>query len=140
MDLQTVKEKFKYEVDSIKNSTICKILGWEIEICLDEFLVYVSMSPRKSKDKKYLLRINFDDYPQQAPSYVFVDRDTRQEKQEVWPQGIRHQGPPPGICTPGTREFHKHLHANEPAYQWDASKYKVVNTLMQIQILMDRPK
>lgn len=140
MDPQTVREKFQSEIDVIKNSAICKAFSWEIQVELEKFLTYVEMCSRKAKEKKFLLRIIFDDYPQRAPSYVFVDINTKEEKAEVWPPNLRHPGPPPGICTLGTREFYENLHKNEQAYQWDSNKFKIISTLQNIQILIDRPK
>jgi len=140
MDPQTVREKFQNDVDFLRESALCKAFGWKIEIHPDEFLAYVFMSPRKARDKRYLLQIGYDDYPQRAPSCIFVDVGTKQETDAAWPPRIKHSGPPPGICAPGTRAFHERLHKNEPAYQWNAEKFKVTNTLQNIQILIDRPK
>lgn len=140
MDPQTVRESFQKEIDSIRSSSLCKAFKWEFEINIEEYLAYLIMMPRKAEDRRYLLRIKFDDYPQRAPSYIFVDNNTKEERVDVWPPGIRHSGPPPGICTPGTREFHEHLHKNDARHQWDADKYKISNTLMQIQLLIDKPK
>jgi len=138
MDSQTVKEIFQTEIHSIINSKICKAYGWEFDVHLDNFLAYVKMSPRSKKETKYLLRISFDDYPQQAPSYVFVDLETKAEEEKAWPPKIKHSEPPSGICIPGTREFYKNIH--KTGYDWDYSKQTLFRTLQNIQILIDRPK
>jgi len=140
MDPVTVKERFQKELDCIRKGMLCKTYKWNFEANIDEYLVYVNITSRKAQDKEYLLRIKFDDYPQRAPSYIFVDKTTKEEKNDAWPPRIRHPGPPPGICTPGTREFHENLHKKDARYQWDAEKYNIGNTLMQLQLLVDKPK
>lgn len=136
MDAETVRAKMLAQVDAARQSGLARAFGWRFEI--DGLTVHVTLSPRRRPDLVYLLRVAFDDFPRRAPSYVFVDRATKQETETAWPPGVRHGGPPPGICTPGTREFHEHLHREDRQYPWDPDRYTFRYTLAEIHRMMER--
>jgi len=136
MDAETVTAKMKEQVEAARASALAQAFGWRFET--DGMTVHVVLAPRRRSELVYLLRVTFDDFPRRAPSYVFVDRLTGQETNEAWPPGVRHDGPPPGVCTPGTREFHEHLHRGDAQYPWDPIKYTFLSTLAEIHRLMER--
>ena len=97
--------------------------------------VYVALSRRKDPNRAYLLRVLFDDFPKRAPSYVFVDPETKQDVPDAWPPGVMHS--PSKICTPGTREFHEDLHKNDASHRWDPDRCTFLSTLRMIHRLME---
>lgn len=136
MDLETVRVKMTAQIDQTRHSAMAAAFGWIFEI--EDLTVYVTLRHRRRSESVYLLRVSFDDFPKRAPSYVFVDRNTRQITQEGWPPGMKHSDNPPKICTPGTREFHEHLHQNDSQYPWDPERYTFLSTLSEIHRLMER--
>lgn len=124
------------QLSSVRNSRLCGVFGWAI--AEDGLLAFVSLRPRRQQDKLFLLRISFDDFSRRAPSYVFVDPETRKESDAAWPPGIRHGSSPPGVCTPGTREFHEHYHQNDHQYPWNPTERSVLLTLAEIHRLTGR--
>ena len=111
MDEATVKAKIAAEIDRVLCSKLPVAFGWTIDI--NELDAFVTMSPRGKSEQDYLLKVNFDDFPRQAPSFIFVDVQTRSPCLEAWPLGVKHGGQPDGICVAGTRECHSHYHKNE---------------------------
>ena len=107
-------------------------LGWEIEV--DELLVYVSLRSQSDATRVYLLRADFSDFPLRAPSFTFVDPETRHRRADAWPPGVAHSGEK--ICTLGTREFHEDLHKNDAQYRWDSERYPFLQTVRMIHRLM----
>lgn len=136
MDLETVQAKLHEQVDEVRRSAMARVCGWEFEI--EGLTVYVTLQPRHRQDLVYLLRVAFDEFPRRAPSYIFVDRVAKQPNDAAWPPNVRHDGPPPGICTPGTREFHEHLHRGDSQYVWDPERYPLLVTLAEIHRMMER--
>jgi len=136
MDLETVRAKIMAQIEHAQQSAMTVVFGWAFEI--EDLVVYVMLRHRRRSESVSLLRVSFDDFPKRAPSYVFVDRNTRQITQEAWPPGVKHSDNPPSICTPGTREFHEHLHRSDAAYPWDPEKYTFLSTLSEIHRLMER--
>lgn len=136
MDVETVRAKMLAQVAAARASALARAFAWSFD--LDDLSVYVTLIPRRRPEPLYLLRVTFDDFPRRPPSYVFVDRTTRQDTDSAWPPGVRHHGPPPGICTPGTREFHEHLHRGDSQYPWDPDRYTFVGTLAEIHRLTER--
>ena len=80
----------------------------------------------------------FDDFSRRPPSYIFVHVRTREMNDAAWPPGVRHSQPPPGICTPGTRECHENYHLNDAKYRWDPKENAVLVTLAEIHRMMER--
>ena len=110
--------------------------GWAFEIT--DLTIYVTITHRRRPDSVYLVRVAFDDFPKRAPSYVFMDRNSKQVSAEAWPPGVKQSDSPLGICTPGTREFHEHYHKDDAAYPWDPERYTFLATLSEIHRLMER--
>lgn len=136
MDTDTIRAKMMAQVEAARRSAHAEAYGWRFDV--DDLVAYVTLAPRRRPNLSYLLRVGFDDFPSRAPSYVFVDRATKQEIAAAWPPDVRHPGPPPGICTPGTREFHEHLHAQDRQYPWDSDRYTFLSTLAEIHRMMER--
>ena len=121
------------QLDQARTSAMAGVLGWGFEI--DELTVYVTLTRKIEPDHTYLLCACFDEFPRRAPSYRFVDPDTKGDGPDAWPPGVMHS--PYKICTPGTREFHEELHKDDAQYSWDADRYTVLATLRMVQRLMD---
>ena len=124
------------QVGQAHKSAMARELGWVFEVA--DLHLYVTLRPRKRQDATYLLRAAFDDFPRKAPSYVFVDLGTKEMTDAAWPPNVRHGAQPPGICTPGTREFHENFHANDKGYPWDPERFTVLDTVYRIHQLMER--
>ena len=124
------------QVGPAQQCAMARALRWDFEV--EDLVVYVTLRPRKRRDLSHLLKVAFEDFPRRAPSYVFVDHGTREVADTAWPLNVRHGAQPPGICTPGTREFHEHFHANDTGYPWDPERYTVLDTLYRIHQLMER--
>lgn len=132
MDAETIYAKIDAQV-----SDALKIAGpfkWQIQ--KDGFTVFVAMCHRRKSDHIFLLRVSFDDYPQRAPSYVFVNGD--RQTPGGWPPKVKHGSNPPGICTPGTRECIEHYHRGDAKYQWDPNMYTFRFVLMGIQTMLEK--
>lgn len=136
MDAETIHSLMTEQLDQVRGSALWRACGWEFEQA--NLAVYVRMRPRIAREPEFLLWASFDDFPRRAPSCVFVDGQTRQPNDEAWPPDVRHGSQPPGICTPGTREFHEHYHANDKQHPWDSDRYPFLKTLMEIHRLMER--
>jgi hypothetical protein len=136
MDAVTVKELMKEQLETVRKSKLCAAFGWEIEE--KDLCAHVMLRPRHCRDRGFLLRMLFDDFPRRPPSYVFVDATTREMKDEAWPPGVRHSAAPPGICTLGTRECHENYHLNDAQYAWESQPNAVLTTLAEIHRLMER--
>lgn len=135
MDQQTIEAKMATQLQEAQRSAMTKVFAWEYEV--SGLVTYIRMRPRKHLDRSYLLRVSFDDYPQRAPSYVFVDATSRQLSDGAWPPGVKHSDPLPGICTPGTREFHEKYHAGDAQYPWSEQRYSFLDTLQRIHALIE---
>jgi hypothetical protein len=133
MEQETVKIKAREQIcDAVK---IAKVMQWRFEIAEDGLILLVEMRHRRKPGPQYLLRVGFDDYPQRAPSYYFVDMNTR--KAGASPPNVHHGNPLPGICTPGTRECCEVYHKNQAQYAWNPSKYPLRSVLMEVQKMME---
>lgn len=135
MDAEIIKALMAEQLERVRDSALCRVFGWEISV--DGLSAYVHMRPRRKPDTTYLLRASFEDFPRHAPSCVFVDVASRQPDDDAWPPKTRHGASPPGICTPGTREFHNHYHANDRQYPWSPDRYPFLQTLTEIHRLME---
>ena len=99
---------------------------------------YISFEGTKRKTgKKYLLRINIsNNFPLEAPSYIFVDPVTRKSNLKVWPRGKGHFFGPGTIfkegwiCLDFTNEYQK-VHSNT---NWDPNleRINLKGSLMKI--------
>jgi hypothetical protein len=134
MDTETVQAKMGEYIAPARDAALARACGWTIEI--DR--AYVTLRHRRKPEFVYLLRVSFDEFPRRAPSYVFVDRTTKEMTAAAWPPNVKHEEALPGICTPGTREFHEKYHLNDAQYPWDPARYTFVDTLHRIQRLMEQ--
>jgi hypothetical protein len=135
MDPETVRAKMIAQVDWALHSAMTKVFAWVIET--DGVVAYVQMRHRRRSEYVFLLRASFDEFPRRAPSYVFVDLQSKQLTDSAWPAGARHGDSLPGICTPGTREFHEKYHLNDAQHPWDAERYSFLDTLQRIHKIME---
>jgi hypothetical protein len=132
MDSETIQVKMSEQIGDVKK--IAEPYGWAIE--RTGLSVYIEMRHRRKPDDAYLLRVAFEDYPRRAPSYVFVDKETKNPGS--WPPNVKHGSDPPGICTPGTRECIEYYHKGDAKYQWDHNKYTFRFVMMEIQKLLEQ--
>ena len=135
MDQQTIDAKMVAQLEAAKRSAMTKVFAWEYETL--GLVTYVAVRHRRHPERRYLLRVSFDDFPRRAPSYVFVDSTTREPKDDAWPAGVKHPNPPLGICTPGTREFHENYHLGDAQYPWSEERYSFLDTLQRIHALVE---
>lgn len=135
MDLETVRAKMASQVGRASKSAMARIFAWTFE--MEDLVAYVILRHRRRPEQAFLLRVSFDDFPRRAPSYVFVDRQIRQITGACWPPGVKHDDALPGICTPGTREFHEKYHLNDAQHPWDAERFSFLDTLMRIHRMME---
>lgn len=136
MDAETVRAKMSAQLDGARQSAMARALGWDFEVA--DLTVYVMMRHRRQPDRVFLLRVTFEDFPRRAPSYVFVHPETRALRDDAWPPNVKHGDVLPGICTPGTREFHEKYHLNDGQYPWDAERWTLLDTLQRIHSMMER--
>lgn len=138
MDEETTRAKMLEQLDYAQRSAMWKANGWQIVVA--GLTAYVSLLHRRQPEYSYLLRVHFDDFPRRAPSYHFVDKITRDECPDAWPPNVKHvsTGKPIGICTLGTRECHEHYHLNQPQYPWNPKPSAFLETLQNIQKMMER--
>jgi hypothetical protein len=136
VDGETVTAKFLEQLEAAKTSAMARVFGWEFG--LDALVFYVTLRPRRRPEVAYLLRVAFDDFPRRAPSFIFVNPHSRQPDDTAWPPGVRHGAHPPGICTPGTREFHESYHAGDAQYPWDPARFPLLVPLHEIHRMMER--
>lgn len=135
MDIETVKAKMTAQLDRARQSAMFGALGWGFEVV--DLTLYVTMRHRRRADQAFLLRVTFDDFPRRAPSYVFVNLNTRELRDDAWPPNVKHGDALPGICTPGTREFHEKYHLNDAQYPWDSERWTVLDTLQRVHSMME---
>lgn len=135
MDRETTLQLMGEQLEVVRSSELSRVCRWVIE--LDDLYAFFSMRPRLAPDHLFLLRVWFDEFPRRAPSYVFVDRESRRLSESAWPPGVRHSADPEGICTIGTRECHEHYHKNDRKYVWSDDERCVLQTVAEIQRMME---
>ena len=135
MDKEVSLAKMQEYIKPALNSGMSREYSWEFEI--EDLVIYIKLSPRNKPSTKYLLRVEFHDFPKKAPSYVFVDINSKKMTREAWPPNVKH-GSSPSICTPGTREFHERLHNNDARYPWSMENYSFLEVLQNIQVMMEK--
>lgn len=123
MDDELSKELMMEQVEALRASPLPERRGWTVEV--DGFDVSVSI-PSPKDDEKYVVVVNFDDFPEQPPSYQFDGE---------WPNcpDIK---PNKGVCIHGTREFYNEFGHDERRSEWDHETYTLTLTLEKIQHLM----
>lgn len=126
------KIKVEKVAEEIRNSTYAKELGWKISV--NELLLFVQL-PHRKNGQTYLLRLDFAGFPEHAPSYTFVDQESKEvSNDDKWPPKVNtHQKK---ICIPGTREM-EIIHPNDNKYvPWNQKKYPILWTIREIDRLM----
>ena len=99
--------------------------------------LFLSMYLRSNPDKAFLLWITFDSFPDKAPSYLFVNPQTKKVEPESWPTGTAFKKDWPGICLKGTREFYDRGHP-ERRGEWSVEAYPVASVLQEIQVELNK--
>ncbi|MCI0724485.1 MAG: hypothetical protein L0338_36805 [Acidobacteria bacterium] len=107
--------------------------GWRLE----PPIIYIWMHPRGKPDSQYLLRITFENFPDEAPSYVPVNSETRQPRGDAWPSMSAYKPDWPGFCLNGTREFYKQGHPDRQS-QWSPETFPVARVLQEIQVELNK--
>ena len=127
MDPATSQSMMQEQLDELLGSGFCKTCNWKLQV--DGLVVSIAISPRQNRDTSFTLFVDFNEFPRRAPSYNFNGD---------WPSEVKHGAKPPGICTPGTREFYEHYHKNDKQYPWDHNKQTVLMTEAEIQRMMEK--
>lgn len=139
MDAETVLAKMLRQVEAAQQSAMVVEYGWVFEVNFERFRVYTTMRDRRRPGRSFLLRTAFDDFHARAPSYVFVGLETKEIAPGAWPPNVKHGDEAlPGICTPGTREFHEKWHLNDAQWPWNPAQFTFLDTLQRIHQLMER--
>ena len=99
--------------------------------------LFVSMYLRDKPDAAFLLRIAFDGFPDKAPSYLFVNPQTKKVELGSWPTGAAFKKKWPGICLKGTREFYDQGHPDRRG-EWSPETYPVASVLQEIQVELNK--
>lgn len=126
MDEELSRKKMMSQVESLRESPLYERVGLEVEV--NDFDVFIQMP--MPDETLYELKVNFDNHPQQAPSYRFIDD---------WPNNARgideNRG---GICIDGTRECYNEYSHDEREDDWDPEKYDLVTMVHKIYGLVRR--
>ena len=99
--------------------------------------LFLSMHPRDKPEEAFLLRITFDSFPDTAPSYLFVNPQTKKVDPDSWPTGRAFKKDWPGICLKGTREFYAVGHP-ERRGEWSLETDTVASVLQEIQVELNK--
>lgn len=134
MDAETSQEAMRLQLAPVHEGALAREYGWTIES--EGLVAWVTLVPRRKRERKFLLRIGFESFPMIAPTYGFARSDTKLVEAAAAPPNVLHSSG--GICCPGTREFHESLHKNDAAHPWSSDRYPVCSTLQNIQKLMER--
>jgi ubiquitin-protein ligase len=123
MDDELSKELMIEQLEELQQSPLFDRHGWGVET--DDFDLSVIM-PSPKNGEEYELQVNFDDFPEKPPSYLFNGKwpncpDIKQNK---------------GVCIHGTREFYNEFGHDERLSEWDYERYTLTLTLQKIHHLM----
>jgi hypothetical protein len=99
--------------------------------------IYVQMHPRGKLDQKYVVRITFEAFPDEAASYVCVNSQTKALDGQGCPPISAYKADWPGFCLNGTKEFYKKGHP-ERTPQWTPEKYPIALVLQEIQVELNK--
>lgn len=123
MDEELSKKKMQEQTEQLLGSPLIERHGWSVET--EELTLTVTM-PSPKTDEEFTLVVDFDNFPQEPPSYQF-DGD--------WPDSPDIQEDK-GVCIPGTREFYTAFNHGDRKSEWDHEKYSLTVTLHKIFHLM----
>lgn len=99
--------------------------------------IYIQMNPRGKPESKSLVRITFEGFPEQAPSYILVNPQTKAVESHIaWPTSA-YKPDWPGFCLNGTREFYTKGHPDRTP-QWSPEGFPVAAVLQEIQVELNR--
>jgi len=118
MDDELSKAKMSDQVDRLEATSLVDRNGWTVRV--DGMDVSIDMTVDGTE---YSLKVNFDNFPQQAPSYQFDGE---------WPNHVRGIDSNKGICIDGTRECYTNYNHNERADDWDPEKYDLPSMVHKI--------
>lgn len=124
MDDELSRTKMEQQVDQLRSTSLSDRHGWEVEV--DEMDVLIELPVNGTE---YTLSVNFDNYPQQAPSYQFVGE---------WPDQARGIRSDKGICIDGTRECYTDYNHDEREDDWDPDVYDLPSMVHKIHRLIRR--
>ena len=112
------KKNAHYEYDRLIAAASDLGMAVDIEETVDYVVIWVLLEDWRNSERRLLLKLKCDDYPQQAPFLecvnpkAFIDRTLRGDvKVEFYPLGshiaVDHtRSPMPIICIPGHRLYH----------------------------------
>lgn len=99
MDTEVSHTKMAIQIQQATKSAMSRSFGWQFEV--DDLVVYVVIRHRRQAERNYLLKVSFDDFPRRAPSYLFMDFQSKQMTDAAWPPNVRHGAEPPGYLYAG---------------------------------------
>lgn len=124
MDDELSKTKMEQQVEQLRDITLVARNGWEVEV--DGMDVFIELPVNGTE---YTLKVNFDNYPQQPPSYQFEGE---------WPNQARGISQDKGICIDGTRECYTDYNHDEREDNWDPEIYDLPSMVHKIHRLIRR--
>lgn len=110
------------QVEQLEETSLVSQHGWDLDV--GGMNLFVDMRVNGSE---YRLKVNFDNYPQQAPSYQFVGE---------WPDHARGIRQDKGICIDGTRECYTNYNHDEREDGWDPEVYDLPSMVQKIHRLI----
>jgi hypothetical protein len=134
MDPILVRKKLLKTLQALfSNEAAFEEYGWE----LLPPEIYIRMHPQGKPDQKYVVRITFDGFPDEAPSYVFVNPQTKALDGQGCPSMSAYKQDWPGFCLNGTKEFYNRGHSDRRP-QWAPEKYPIASVLQEIQVELNK--
>jgi len=124
MDDEFSEMKMTQQVEALRDTSLVARNGWVVEV--DRMNVFIDLPVNGTE---YRLKVNFDNYPQQAPSYQFEGE---------WPSQARGIRSNKGICIDGTRECYTNYNHDEREDNWDPEVYDLPSVVHKIHRLIRR--
>lgn len=118
MDEELSRAKMEEQVELLRATSLVDRNGWEVDV--DGMDVFIELPVDGTE---YTLKVNFDRYPQQAPSYQFEGE---------WPDDARGIRQDKGICIDGTRECYTDYNHDEREDDWDPEVYDLPSMVQKI--------
>lgn len=122
MDEELAQAKMGEQVERLRATSLVDRNGWAVEV--DGMDVFIDLP---GDGTTYTLKVNFDRYPQQAPSYQFDGE---------WPDNARGIRQDKGICIDGTRECYTNYNHDEREDDWDPEVYDLPSMVQKIHRLI----
>jgi len=124
MDDELSRTKMEQQIEQLRETSLAAQNGWELDV--EDMDVFIDLPVN---GKEYRLKVNFDNYPQQAPSYQFEGE---------WPDQARGIRQDKGICIDGTRECYTNYNHDEREDDWDPEVYDLPSMVQKIYRLIRR--